>query len=691
MNIIFILNPFSHRLLITLLTVAMVSSCGIRVKGNGVGRLLQSDCTPIAGHELVIVNRTLNQYLSAGDVSAEYVTTDEDGYFEFDIGEADYLYFYMTKERSSLVRALNRSMKIGSYVSVNELTRAMSSSHENPLIVYPNKDEAQRGGKYVKHINGQYSEKFQHFSSGGSGVKLRFGIRGRDAMFIVSASDGYNVAEVTKVQNGQYKVHEFRNEIVFNNARDIKRKLFLFSRKGMSQSALVSLRQNYDSDTKKAIFLVYRQNFNIPQDKSQALAMNLETCGGHMDRGVEGWYTNTEILAQKSMTWLGTPVVEVDVNSMLQAVGYINSDDAMQMLSDEPRLTQELLVKMIDYDFFDGRYTQSIIDLAKLRGWPDVEEALFLQSRPQIEPQYDDTGRILKRTWRDISTFRFDKKNPSKPETIDTNNMEYVYCMRPRLDDFVSDPNTPDSIMFDIVENFPSFRTLPYLLKNPTSPPKLLEKIYFGDYPARGRAKSYDLLSCDHRLPDSVRKYTLFIPIRECNTDFPQHVIEMIDGTRKKTVLNLDCDAYRTKTLTSLHPEPKIKAFGELHERLANVEHPILGKNIESDESNHNIEGSTGSYFGIMYSLGGNEYYRHLGTNVNLEEEVISPDGQLVTKGIKTLNTRVITKGNLYSHELHQDYALYIQIGEEPWQRGNWTFRIKHKGVILVEKVITVK
>ena len=683
MNKLPTLRHFCHRLLL-LLAAILTTSCGsgVTVKGTGIGRVLQSDCSPVANQNLLIVNRTNNNFLSAGRVSVDNVDTDDEGYFEFDVGAADYLHFYSTHGRNLLIRELRANIQIGSYERVNELTHAMASSHKNPLIIYQH-DGGRNGFASVRHIRARYSEWFNHMDLGLSDVTMRFGFRGRDALLIISAGRYYKVAEVAKTEKGRYIVGEFRKNIVYDKARDIKSGLFLFSGEGKEQSVIISLRQVYNPETEKTLFLAHRLNLGISQHAPGPLMASLETCGGHMDQGVEGFYTDPEVLVPASMAWLGKPT-EVGVQSLLQVIGYIDSGDAMGRFSNEPRLTEELLMKLIDYDFFDASYTQSIIDLAQQRNWFSALDVLKRNLRPK--QQYDDMGRAIKPSVG--VTMLSNKINHFNPETIYNDTMEHMYCMNHAYEELVSDPDTPDSIMLDIVEKYPSYRFLPFLLMNPTSPPDVLEKIYFRDYPD-GSTK-YELLSCDHRLPPSIRKYTYVIPPRACKTDFQKNILELIDGTRKKVVLNLDCDAYREKTLTSLHPEVDIQTYGVVYERSIYDKHPSLGTKVVSEENSNIIDSDTGGHFGILYKLEGDEYYRYLGNNVNLIEEITGPDGRLITQGVKTKNSHVITKGLPSSHQLSHTYALYIQV-DDIWPRGDWTFRIRHKGKILAEQVITVK
>lgn len=368
----------------------MLSACAdVRIIDSGYGKLVDYDCNPVISTEIKVSNSIRGSYLMSGDSDKSLITTDKNGAFEFDIGgNVGFIGFTLMKPKagtSSLLRKFDRT-----YVGDphNEFQEILNTSLQSPLLLYVDDggNIAPYGdNKEVYTVGGAFDRRYKSTIISNGNVRvgnLRFGKKDRQNVIILNAFNDGDISTITKVSTHGIEVSNTSGTHIIENIKEDSEHLFYIRYGNKNHAAIVTMHIIYHPVSDSVTIKYYSQLVPaITISDNQYVQTNLEECGGHMDRGVLGYYAKISDEKRQKIRASDKPVKVNKMQEILKEIDYIETQRDLNALINRPGLDEITFIKLLQYDIIRVDLFDNLYPFAGKNNWHSLVRSIGMDPR----------------------------------------------------------------------------------------------------------------------------------------------------------------------------------------------------------------------------------------------------------------------------------------------------------------------
>ncbi len=422
-----VIFPFGLSTVLCLfLTTILLSSCAeVNIVDSGYGKLVDYQCIPVAGKTIRVANTIPGGYLSSGDTDIDMNITRKDGTFEFDIGgNVSYLSMSLSsgdEGRPKLLRNLAR--KHLSNMQTDELAAIRHTSKESPLLVYIDENENVAPYDYSKAVfsfGGQFKEKLSAVIVAGI-AHMRIGIKDQRNTILLSAINDGDISEITGVTSQGITIAGTRKLVTIENFQSVPMRQFYIRSGNKEYASIITFRFLYNPVNNSIFIKHYKQNVSlVKEDINHFIKVNLDECGGQMDRGMLGFYSRISEEQKQKFFDSGKPHIQEQqlekspysteakarmlnerraqkiAQTILAEINYIDNKSNLVALFNRSDIDQSVLVKLLEYDFITKELFGDVYRHALDKNWsiaihaigkdPRISEADLIDIINRLDP-----------------------------------------------------------------------------------------------------------------------------------------------------------------------------------------------------------------------------------------------------------------------------------------------------------------
>ncbi len=401
-----VIFPFGLSTVFLFLITILLSSCAeVNIVDSGYGKLVDYKCNPVVGKTIRIANTIPGGFLMSGDTDTDIDTTRKDGTFEFDIGgNASYLTLSLSsgdERRPKYLRQLAR--KHLSNMKADELDAIRHTSKELPLLVYIDDNENVdpfNHSRAVFSLGGQFKEKFSTDIVARI-VHMRFGIKDQQNSILLSAINSGDISEITSVTSQGITIAGTSKIVTIENFQSVPVRQFYIRTGNKKYASIITFRFLYNPENNSILIKYYKQTVPLlKEDDNHFIKVNLDECGGHMDRGMLGFYSRISEEQKQEFFDSGKPDIQEQrlkkspystqaktrmlnerrayeiTQKILAEINYIDNTSDLVALFNRNDIDQLVLIKLLDYDFIAKELFGNVYRYALDENWSSAIHAI---------------------------------------------------------------------------------------------------------------------------------------------------------------------------------------------------------------------------------------------------------------------------------------------------------------------------
>jgi hypothetical protein len=390
---------------IFLLLIVMLSACGASLKRSeiGFGKLVDYDCKPVAGARLQVRNTISNAYIFPGDSETMSVISDENGLFPFDVStNAEYISLNILDGRTnSFSSARTFGKNVDPYNFRKEIKAITHSSKDSPIFIYQDRNgtpDTYTIRRKSFAISGQFKNRYKRqtlTNHVADFAYIRFGKEGTINLIILDALTGGDISTITNVTTRGFDIKDtVSTQSIEVNTKDLKKLFYIRSGK-KNLAAIVSMTVTYISVSDSISIQYYIQRMpSVEISESKHLDVNLEECGGYMNRGVFGYYSRFTEEQKRRIEPLTKPQKSDPVKIILNDVEFINSQNQLNLLLNHKVLNDSVLEGLLEYDFISRDMVDNLYDFVRKNNWKRAVNRLAIDPRANESIIVDIINRL---------------------------------------------------------------------------------------------------------------------------------------------------------------------------------------------------------------------------------------------------------------------------------------------------------
>ena len=566
--------------------------------------------------------------------------------------------------------------------SITEIQESKQSSTSSPLKIFPVDVSEEAYYTYTTaFISGRFSKNFKSTPIANGSAQLRFGVRNRINTLVLTPFENGKISIVKKYDSRRVELTDIKNELTLVDINKDKTWVVYINhnkkkRGDKNRANLVSIRLKYSALTNAVFIQIYSHSI-IGTDitDNSILSVNLEECGGHMDRGLKGYYSEKvrDDLILKVKPFAPRNNAQ-SIGDIIDSISYIDTQNKLISLFNRSDINESLMIKLLEYDFIDPVLFKDFYLLSDKNNW----ELLLKRIRK------DDRSK---------STLSFDNitdvhiNSPHKALFASPDEVAYQYCnSQIRLGRELSKKtSTPLPILIHMFKHHQEDREIiSNLAENSSTPSWIIEKIMLNDYIHKYDDLQIGLrLSCNKKLKKSFRKRLKYWSASSICKSADEPAWEI----KSNLTSPLRCSKYILQRRDSLLPQI-FTHYGVI--RLAPYPRKFSKEKLQNkspkgfyiiDKDTDKIPAVEGVMFGVQFELLGSEFEKYHGKQVKL----------------KLVKTYPI-KGGGYNKQAEDfdaligfNYTIAEQFDPSKMMTGEWTYELSYRGKTLSKTTFNIQ